>query len=297
MLTLRAAQLLRAAPDFPGRLNLLDWLRRRLRRIQRPLVSTFGPGLRVEINPSEAQIGPLLLRYCQPSLHRVFEAALRPGDVLADVGANQGVYTLLGASLVKETGSVFAFEPTPVVVAKLKRNVELNGFSNVHIVESAVGATTGRVTLHRVVDGASGLTSRYGVHGSRTEAFEAPVTTLDESFAASAPPALVKIDVEGMEFDVLRGARELMSLKEPPAIVFEFVRGRMDELGYGFRDVVALFEDARMSLFALTPAGLRPPGRQSVGADNVLGLRLGHARHAAILAELRNTAFPRYQDL
>ena len=73
---------------------------------------------------------------------------IKRGDVVLDVGANVGYYTLIFAECVGETGKVFAFEPDPTNFALLKKNIEANGVKNVVLVQKAVSDTTGITRLH-----------------------------------------------------------------------------------------------------------------------------------------------------
>src|SRR5258708_4633510 len=92
-------------------------------------------------------------RYISPALRAsgIFEpfetelakVLIKPGDVVLDLGANIGYYTLLFARLVGPAGRVYAFEPEPANCALLKKNVELNGYENVVLVSKAVSNQTG----------------------------------------------------------------------------------------------------------------------------------------------------------
>lgn len=136
--------------------------------------------------------------------YRAFRDAVQPGEVALDVGANVGAYTLLLGRWVRPGGRVFAFEPAGEAFAGLSRHVELNGLGDgVTCVRAAAAATTGTALL--AVDGLSGanrLASDAG--GERVE-----TVTLDDFCAREGiHPSFIKIDVEGAELDVLRGARE-----------------------------------------------------------------------------------------
>src|SRR6185437_11707673 len=74
---------------------------------------------------------------------RVFRSFADPGSVIYDIGANVGIYTLLGATLVGGCGHVVAFEPLPRNLRLLHRHIELNNLQNVTIVEKAVSDRDG----------------------------------------------------------------------------------------------------------------------------------------------------------
>ncbi len=125
-------------------------------------------------------------------------SGLAPGDVFVDVGANCGAYTLFAARLVGETGSVIAIEPMPEMIARLRFNIRSNKFSNVHVFETAVGASEGSITLY--VDearrGHSGLCPLEAA--TRTTV---PVTTLHAIVNQARLDHIdaLKIDIEGYE--------------------------------------------------------------------------------------------------
>jgi FkbM family methyltransferase len=139
------------------------------------------------------------------------QQVLRPGDTFFDVGAHIGTETLFAARLVGERGRVCSFEPAPWTLPRLVRHIELNGAKNVTVLNVAVGAEAGPVLIKRAVgnDGRSRL-------GEMVDAVSAVATcqvvTLDDAWKAMGRPAvrMIKIDVEGHEPSVLRGATELL---------------------------------------------------------------------------------------
>jgi FkbM family methyltransferase len=295
---LRLAQLVRALPGFRGRDRILISLLGPVLRRPGTLRGEYGGGLRFEGDPSvDANLGyMLLLRHARPALAPVLDATLELGSVFADVGANLGLYTLWAARRVSTQGRVHAFEPVPDVRERLRCNVALNAFDQVEIVASAVGAEPGRVTLNRVA-GASGRTSRY-VH-PEAGSIEAPVVALDAYFRGRRPPDLLKIDVEGMELDVLLGARELLASESAPAIVFEAGAELLAAAGTPYAELLALLErQGGYRTFALTPRGLRrePEGAAVAGSPNVLSLRPDLAAHERVRERLARQRFDANQN-
>jgi FkbM family methyltransferase len=171
---------------------------------------------------------------------RVLVDSLRLGDVFVDVGANFGLHTILGADCVGPTGRVIAIEPVPGNCRLLKRNIELNGFGErVSVIAKAVSDTAvGQAVLHGVTDGVSVAASmRHGE--ARGGDLVTDVTTLDECLADVAPAVrLVKIDVEGAEHRVIRGARQLLEQQHPLLLVevHEFALADFNTSADRFRD-------------------------------------------------------------
>jgi FkbM family methyltransferase len=143
-----------------------------------------------------------------PDEYRAFRDAVRPGMTALDVGANVGAYSLLLGRWVGASGAVFAFEPAPDAYDGLQRHIHLNALDAIVTpVRAAVGAAPATAPF---VVGATAGESRLATptdDDARTVAV--PVTTLDEFCAREhLTPDFIKIDVEGAELDVLRGARD-----------------------------------------------------------------------------------------
>jgi FkbM family methyltransferase len=136
---------------------------------------------------------------------------LRSDDLFADVGANVGSYTVLAGAAIG--AQVIAFEPAEETFSWLILNLDLNKISDhVEARREAVGAKVGTVSF------TSGLDCWNRIDASGT--VSVPITTLD--LACSWVPALIKIDVEGHEADVLRGAERILSdEKTAPAVLME----------------------------------------------------------------------------
>ena len=86
----------------------------------------------------------------EPIETKLVEGEINKGDVVLDVGANVGYFTLIFARLVGPNGKVYAFEPDPDNFALLKKNVEMNGYKNVVLVQNAVSDKIEDVQLHLV---------------------------------------------------------------------------------------------------------------------------------------------------
>ena len=141
----------------------------------------------------------------EPDVWRRLMAEVRVNDVVVDVGAYIGLYTLALARRVGSYGHVFAFEPEAVTFHCLKRNVSLNGLTgNITLVPYAVGEMSGFVPFA----GGKGSESSIDVSGALTTQ-EVKIVTLD-SFLPERPIDILKIDVEGHEYSVLKGAEGLL---------------------------------------------------------------------------------------
>jgi FkbM family methyltransferase len=178
------------------------------------LVSTLPGGERIRAAARYRQLS------WNPEEYRAFRAAVRPGAVVLDVGANVGSYTLLFAMWAGPAGRVFAFEPAPEAREGLRRHVALNGLADrVEIVPAAASSTVG--TARFLIDGASGANAiAAGVARSATASIDVETTTIDEFCERRhIGPGVIKIDVEGAELDVLEGARRVLARSDLQAFV------------------------------------------------------------------------------
>ena len=271
----------------------------RLARTPQGLVEgIFYRGVRFCVRPSEdgSLRALLLLSGGAPSLTPVFEAALRPGDIVLDVGANVGVYAAVAARLVGPEGTVLALEPLPFPREALLELVRRNGFTQVRVLPFAAGASQGSMQLH-VTTGASGLTSAYA-RGSASVPVEVERTTLDAVVEKSGcpPPRLLKIDVEGFEFDVMKGAARLLAMENAPLVLFESDPTLLAASQGTFADIQSWLADRGYNLFGLTPGGLRPLVANATRplSQNTLAAR--PMAHAAVLERLAHVRFRRNQS-
>jgi FkbM family methyltransferase len=179
----------------------------------------------------------------------VLTRLLTPASVVLDVGANVGLVTLpVAARLSRGTGLVIAVEPVPANAARLQQVVALNGLqSHVRVLAVALGDEPGWVTLHVDPEAPTGNAAMRGAP-ARARAMQVPAVRLDDlRTAGDLPPIdLVKLDVEGAEVRVLRGAAAVLAA-DRPVLLGEFHRGLMPAFGHTMADAAAL----------LTPLGYR----------------------------------------
>ena len=152
----------------------------------------------------------------------LFSYLVGPGDRCIDAGANVGVHTIRLARLVGRDGEVIAFEPDPEVVQRTRRNVSLNDLANVRVLDAAASEQAGEMRLFRpnpsdTNRARASLTQHRYLTGATAMV---AVTTIDAT-CAGAPVALIKIDVEGHEAAVVRGAADTIA-RHAPSIVFEY---------------------------------------------------------------------------
>jgi FkbM family methyltransferase len=194
-----------------------------------------------------AKMAYVLREHCVPELSHLDQWVKR-GDVVVDVGAHYGAYTIVLSRLVGAFGSVFAIEPSSHALSVLRRNIGINQLSNVEVIAAGVGehSATGVLYMHSDPSRASLIAFSDG------STLEEPIkiVRLDDAIPGDRKVAFIKIDVEGYELLALRGARALLE-RDRPLVLFELlpaaaVRGGLpaygvweflDGLGYRFKGI------------------------------------------------------------
>lgn len=162
-------------------------------------------------------------------------ASLKPGMRVFDIGANVGYYTQKFAEAVGPSGEVHAFEPVPASAAKVR---ELQAqFPWIHVHQYAVADQAGEVQMHVEADSTS-PTNRIVIEESEAVVpfqegggITVPVTTLDQVLRDSGAPAMIKIDVEGYEWHVLKGASATLACPELKNVFVEIHFGLLEARG------------------------------------------------------------------
>lgn len=139
-----------------------------------------------------------------------FAGAIGPGDVVYDLGAQAGVYSLIASRRVAPPGAVYAFEPLPRNIGFLQRHIELNAASNITVVEVALSDIEGNA---RFADGPNSLQGSLDERGQRV----VRAASLDALLAQRylRPPNAMKIDIEGGGLRACLGAKETLRLYKP----------------------------------------------------------------------------------
>jgi len=193
-------------------------------------------GFRLHLHPANLAWQLWIERHNRDDDLKLISSLLKPGDTMIDVGANIGFTALEGAQAVGMKGIVHAIEPHPVIHRYLEENLALNRFGPPQIQTYAIAVgdapcATGVQFTNDRRDDMNFMIRQAPAHQSGTDnsRITVPVTTLDALFPTLACCDLLKIDVEGAEVFVLRGATEL--LKHTRQILIE--AGEFNSQQYG----------------------------------------------------------------
>ena len=153
--------------------------------------------------------------WCEAELHLLGQI-IKPGDVVLDLGANIGTHTIFFAKQVTERGCVFAFEPQRLIFQNLCANITLNGLVNVISLQQAVGKRSETIRLptfnpHR--------NRNFGAVSVMDHVTGEPVQMIRIDDLQLKRCNVIKVDVEGMECDVLEGGRETITRHRPVLFV------------------------------------------------------------------------------
>ncbi|HUN43156.1 MAG TPA: FkbM family methyltransferase [Acetobacteraceae bacterium] len=186
----------------------------------------------------------------EPAITAYLRSALKPGEVFIDIGANVGTHSLLASRLVGAFGRVHAIEASPFIFNRLCGNLQRNGATNVRAYHVAVSDRSGPVPvfLHdeRNLGGTTIVAAEAAlVHAMQEQVVEGrqlhDILPREEICAAR----LIKIDVEGAEWLVLNGMRELLPALRPDAELLVEVNTRaLAAFGASFQDLRAMFATA-----------------------------------------------------
>lgn len=201
-------------PLRPGRgiLGKLAW-----RIYPHEFVAEIGDGVMIKVRLDRSEEILAWTRTFNPDDEvEVFLSRLKEGFVVLDIGANVGLISLLTAKKVGKTGRVYAFEPVPDIFVRLQENIALNGFNNIEPVPLALSSQRGMATISISHDGASSLFRRVS-----DEFIEVPTERLDDFVEREGIERVdaIKLDVEGAELHVIRGADKTIRRFKPIMMV------------------------------------------------------------------------------
>ncbi len=174
---------------------------------------------------------------------------VKKGDIVLDIGANIGYYTLIFARLVGEKGRVYAFEPDPVNFALLKRNIEINGYKNIVLIEKAVSDQSGKVQLFLCEEN-KGDHRIYNSGDNRTM-INVESVSLDDYFDQKQQIDFIKMDIQGAEGLALQGMKGILKRNKNIKIVTEFWPIGLKRSGTSSKAVLASLQDLGFTLLEL----------------------------------------------
>jgi len=178
----------------------------------------------------------------EPWLQELLQSELRPGDCFYDVGGHTGFFSLIASRFLGPAGDIVIFEPDPDNIAAIKANMDRNGVSRATLVAAAVWSSAGEVSFERALEESNRTQGHILAEpNSRLARITVNTVRLDDLIFEQGYPApqLMKMDVEGAEWDALQGARRLLSEIRPKLLCevhdpkqMDQIRGYLRQFGY-----------------------------------------------------------------
>lgn len=203
-------------------------------------------------------------------LEDFYRGLLKPGDACIDVGAHVGRHTLPMASCVAPSGRIFAFEPLPTAAGQLRATLAATPHLGelVELEECALSETAGETDFTYVQNnpGYSGLLPRHYDTPVVTQIIRVAVHRLDDMAERMPRIRYVKIDCEGGELRVLRGARDLLR-RDRPVVSFESSDAGLGEYGYSAGDIFDFWDGLGYDVRSITQQPLDRSGYVAASAQ------------------------------
>jgi FkbM family methyltransferase len=204
----------------------------------------------------------------------IFRAVVRPGDVVFDIGANIGYHLALFSSLAGEAGTVYGFEPQPMLLPNLRRTV--NGLPNTRLLEYALSDEPGEVTFH-IPDHGYHMLASMGDPGVASRKVACKASRLDDLWISHEIPLpdFIKIDVEGAEPLVFRGGEQMLNRDDAPIIFFEQWQDAARRIGFSgtaAADYLCSLKRPDFLLFEASGTKLLPLNSNNVEKGNLLAV-------------------------
>jgi FkbM family methyltransferase len=207
-------------------------------------------------------------------------AFLRPGDVFVDIGAHIGLFTLIAARRVGNTGRVYAFEPCSETYQRLLANVELNRLTNVSCYQLALSDRATQLDMTTSLDGYDAWNSLTRPIMGNSFAVETVNAVRWDDFVQErnliGHVTMMKIDVEGWESYVLSGGYQVLSRTDAPVLQVEFTEQASQVAGSSCAKLYHLLEELGYQMFvynAMSKRLIRDPLRASYPYLNLIAAK------------------------
>ena len=208
-----------------------------------PVAAKLGNGMPISVYLGE-RVSESIRRsgYYEPETVALLGRLLEPGMHFLDVGAHVGQYTLFASPLVGQQGGVHCFEAEIDNYDCLKRNIDSNELKNVTATNVAVADEQGELTLYLGDSSNLGTNSLSPPHNSTGRSYVVPSITLDlwcEQHELNRVD-VVKVDIEGAEFKMLKGANNLLSRETAPVFLMELNQSQLAAQGASAEALLSL---------------------------------------------------------
>lgn len=185
----------------------------------------------------------------EPLETQIVKNEIKKNDIVLDIGANIGYYTLIFAQLVGNSGKVYSFEPDPTNFKILKKNIFVNKHKNVVLENKAVSNKEGNLKLYLSTEN-NGMHRIYPSKWCK-ESIDIHSIKIDSYFENEQKIDFIKLDIEGAEFDALIGMKSLIHKNKDLTIFIEFVPTSLKEYGTNPEDILDFFINEGFKIFRI----------------------------------------------
>jgi FkbM family methyltransferase len=229
---------------IPGMLSLSNAVFRRVWSGGH-VIDVQGNKMYIDVNDHRPSMRKTFQAYCMNLVHEeetttLFKKFVREGDVVLDLGANIGYFTILASKLVGPRGKVYSFEPEPTNFQYLSKNIELNGYANAFAFQKAVSDRPGTTQLfvcsydsgHHTINQYDGISAYRRGRKSEMRSIEIDTVSIDDFLRDKTDRVdIIKMDVEGAEALALSGMKETLTRNRAIKVFLEFFPLLMVKMG------------------------------------------------------------------
>jgi len=234
-----------------------------LNKKEMDIYQTSVQGIKLELSRDEASTSGIMhLGLLNPFETRWLEGHLNRGDVFLDIGAYvDGWYTLLASKLVGKKGKIYSFEPHPDFCKRLKRNIKINKLNNITVAQLAMSNKSGFSFLS---DNRHLSSLAIDKKESHTSTIKVKTMTVDAYVKRNNIEKIdvIKLDVEGFETEVLKGAKKTLK-SMAPALLVEIDDRLLRNASSSRQELIKLLKNLGYDSYIFTMKGLKPGHKDS----------------------------------
>jgi FkbM family methyltransferase len=204
---------------YPLVAKCIRWAGTSMHERDQVIARGFAKGLKINIGFSHVGY---VLGTTEPEVQAALDMLLRPGMTVYDIGANVGFHAISAARRIGPDAKVICFEALPDNAKKIEYNASSNKFTNIQVVSTALGNSEGEAAFWTSKQPTWGKLASVGKKPDKfAQEVRVSIRRLDSVVyeLKLPPPALIKMDVEGSEIDVLEGARQTLERYHPTLLI------------------------------------------------------------------------------
>jgi len=241
-------------------------------------IKRTGLGFRIILDTSKAVDKRFLFADFEQENFQLIKKITEKGWKIIDVGANIGLYTLTFAKLIGEKeGIVFAFEPSDEAFFRINQNIKLNNFKNIKLYKLGVSDEIGESEFYITEDDAFNSLGKNPMK-KIIEKRNIPTITLDKFIEDNNLDEIniLKIDTEGADYLVLRGATKLLDNKNPPIILCEYNKTTQSGYDYRLDDLIDFLELKNYRVYEIIKKKLVPFNSMTSSSSELVCIKENH---------------------